>query len=143
MKHFVALSVIILSLYLTARAVGAPIINAGPARLTLFHTSTVLMVLPVSRGWQPTPESDVIALRQKGRVERAPALKLVLHRISLANSKSFDLNLPEGFAISVAAQGLKRVRFMANSPDGRIFVTDMYNLSDNKRGVIYILDGLR
>jgi glucose/arabinose dehydrogenase len=65
--------------------------------------------------------------------------KLVPHRISLANGRSFDLNLPEGFAISVAAQGLKRVRFMANSPDNRIFVTDMYNLSDNKRGVVYIL----
>ncbi|MCM3871368.1 MAG: PQQ-dependent sugar dehydrogenase [Pyrinomonadaceae bacterium] len=66
--------------------------------------------------------------------------KLVPHRISLANGKSFDLNLPEGFDISVAAQGLKRVRFMAKSPDNRVFVTDMYNLTDNKRGVVYILD---
>jgi len=66
--------------------------------------------------------------------------KLVPHHISLARGRSFDLNLPEGFAITVAAQGLKRVRFMAVSPDGRIFVTDMYNLADNKRGVVYILD---
>jgi glucose/arabinose dehydrogenase len=29
---------------------------------------------------------------------------------------------------------------MAKSPDGRIFVTDMFNLTDNKRGVVYILD---
>jgi glucose/arabinose dehydrogenase len=48
--------------------------------------------------------------------------------------------LPEGFAVSVAAQGLKRVRFMARSPDDRIFVTDMYNLADNEKGVVYILD---
>src|SRR4026209_1928333 len=67
-------------------------------------------------------------------------LKLVPHRISLASGRSFDLNLPQGLAISVAAQGLKRVRFMAKSPDGRIFVTDMYNLADNKKGVVYILD---
>src|SRR5688572_23312149 len=66
--------------------------------------------------------------------------KLTPHRITLANGKSFDLNLPEGFSISIAAQGLKRVRFMARSPDNRIFVTDMYNLTDNKRGVVYILD---
>ncbi len=66
--------------------------------------------------------------------------KLVPHHISLASGRSFDLNLPEGFSITVAAQGLKRVRFMAKSPDGRIFVTDMYNLADNKRGVVYILD---
>jgi len=29
---------------------------------------------------------------------------------------------------------------MARSPDGRIFVTDMYNKTDNSRGVVYILD---
>ena len=65
---------------------------------------------------------------------------LVPNRITLANGKSFELNLPEGYGISVAAQGLKRVRFMAQSPDNRIFVTDMYNLTDNRRGVVYILD---
>ena len=42
------------------------------------------------------------------------ALRLVPHRISLANGKSFDLNLPPELAINVAAQGLKRVRFMAS-----------------------------
>lgn len=86
----------------------------------------------------------VITNAQSSSLTRAP--KLTAHRISLTGGrfpggKSFDLNLPEGFAISVAAQGLKRVRFMAKSPDGRIFVTDMYNLTDNTRGVVYILDG--
>lgn len=66
--------------------------------------------------------------------------KLTPHRITLASGKSFNLNLPGEFAISVAAQGLKRVRFMAPSPDGRIFVTDMYNLADNTKGTVYILD---
>ncbi len=60
--------------------------------------------------------------------------------ISLKNGKSFTLNLPEGYAIRVAAEGLKRVRFIAASPDGRIFVTDMYNLADNERGAVYILE---
>jgi glucose/arabinose dehydrogenase len=32
------------------------------------------------------------------------------------------------------------VRFFAKAPDGRIFVTDMYNLADNKRGAVYILE---
>jgi glucose/arabinose dehydrogenase len=67
-------------------------------------------------------------------------LKLVPQRVSLSKGRTFNLSLPEGFAIAVAAQGLKRVRFMAKSPDDRIFVTDMYNLTDNKRGVVYILD---
>src|SRR5258705_10332623 len=67
-------------------------------------------------------------------------LRLTPHHISLANGQSFNLNLPDGFEISVAAQGLKRVRFMAKSPDDRIFVTDMTNLTDNRRGAVYILD---
>jgi glucose/arabinose dehydrogenase len=73
-------------------------------------------------------------------ISEARGLKLTPHRISLANGKSFDLNLPESMAIRVAAQGLKRVRFMAQSPDDRIFVTDMYNLADNTKGTVYILD---
>jgi glucose/arabinose dehydrogenase len=68
-------------------------------------------------------------------------LKLIPHRIELERGRSFDLNLPEGYEISVAAQGLKRVRFMTKSPDDRIFVTDMFNLADNKKGAVYILEG--
>jgi glucose/arabinose dehydrogenase len=67
--------------------------------------------------------------------------KLMPRAITLQNGESFSLNVPEGFDISVAAEGLKRVRFMAKAPDGRIFVTDMYNRADNKRGAVYILDG--
>lgn len=65
--------------------------------------------------------------------------KLTPHKVSLKNGKTFNLNLPENYEIIPAAEGLKRVRFFAKSPDGRIFVTDMYNLADNERGVIYIL----
>jgi glucose/arabinose dehydrogenase len=67
-------------------------------------------------------------------------LKLTPNKISLANGKTFNLNLPPEYEIMVAAEGLKRVRFMAKSPDGRIFVTDMFNLTDNSKGAVYILD---
>ena len=66
--------------------------------------------------------------------------KLTPHKISLKNGKTFNLNLPIDYEIIPAAEGLKRVRFFAKSPDGRIFVTDMYNLTDNKKGTVYILD---
>ncbi len=66
--------------------------------------------------------------------------KLTPHKITLKNGKSFNLNLPEDYEIIPAAEGLKRVRFFAKSPDGRIFVTDMFNLTDNEKGVVYILD---
>src|SRR4051812_36339317 len=67
--------------------------------------------------------------------------RLTPHKISLKNGKSFSLNLPADYEIIPAVEGLKRVRFFAKAPDGRIFVTDMYNLTDNKRGTVYILDG--
>lgn len=66
--------------------------------------------------------------------------RLVPALIALKNGKSFTLNLADGFEIIPAAEGLKRVRFFAKAPDGRVFVTDMYNLTDNKRGTVYILD---
>jgi len=68
-------------------------------------------------------------------------VKLTPHKVQLRKGKAFTLNLPEDFEIIPAAEGLKRVRFMTRSPDGRIFVTDMYNLADNKKGAVHILDG--
>src|SRR5215813_14541097 len=67
--------------------------------------------------------------------------KLTSQKITLRNGRTFSLNVAEGFEIIPAAEGLKRVRFFAKAPDGRIFVTDMYNLTDNKRGAVYILGG--
>ncbi len=67
-------------------------------------------------------------------------------RITLANGKSYTLNLAQGYNINVAAQGMSRARFMAKSPDNRVFVTDLYNRTDNNKGAIYILsdfDGSR
>jgi glucose/arabinose dehydrogenase len=67
--------------------------------------------------------------------------RLVPNKIMLKTGKTFTLNLPQEFEIIPAVEGLKRVRFFAKAPDGRIFVTDMLNLSDNHRGTVYILDG--
>ncbi len=67
--------------------------------------------------------------------------RLVPNKITLKGGKSITLNLAEGFEIVPALEGLKRVRFFAKAPDGRLFVTDMYNLADNNRGTVYILDG--
>lgn len=67
--------------------------------------------------------------------------KLVPHNITLKGGKTFSLNLPAEYEIIPAAEGLTRVRFFTKAPDGRIFVTDMHDLTDNKKGAIYILDG--
>jgi len=61
--------------------------------------------------------------------------------VTLARGASFDLRLPAGLAITPASEGFKRARFMAKSPDGRLFLTDLIDMSDNKRGVVYVLSG--
>ena len=71
----------------------------------------------------------------------AATQQLTPHSIHLADGRNLTLNLPASFTIDVAAQGLRRVRFMAMSPDHRVFVTDMYNRADNSLGKVYILDG--
>lgn len=63
------------------------------------------------------------------------------HPLHLADGRTITLNLPANYSIDIAAQGLRRLRFFAKSPDGRVFVTDMYNRADNGLGKIYILDG--
>ena len=51
--------------------------------------------------------------------------RLVPNKITLKNGKTFSLNLASDFEIIPAMEGLKRVRFFAKAPDGRIFVTDI------------------
>src|SRR5947207_15399302 len=67
-------------------------------------------------------------------------IKLIPHHIRLQKGVDFDLNIPEGYNISIAGENLHRLRFLAKSPDGKLFGTDMYNMDDNRKGKIYILD---
>ena len=71
----------------------------------------------------------------------ATAQQLTPRPITLPNQKTITLQLPPNLTADVAATGLHRPRFFARSPDNRIFLTDMYDLSDNTRGAIYILSG--
>jgi glucose/arabinose dehydrogenase len=92
-----------------------------------------------------SPHSDTQANKEDAKGENETAidtkvLKLTPHKVSLAGGKILTLNLPSDFDIVIAAQGLKRPRFFAKSPDNRIFLTTMYNRADNTRGAIYILD---
>jgi glucose/arabinose dehydrogenase len=75
------------------------------------------------------------------RTTSAPAQQLAPHRVHFAGGKTLVLNLPPEFTISIAAQGMKRLRFLTLSPDNRIFATDMHDLGDNSLGRVYILEG--
>lgn len=102
-------------------------------------TLTLLLNLGATSGPLFCVNQGFAAASHRG-ASNTSKLTLTPHRITLRNGATFSLNLPAGFEIEVAAQGLKRVRFMSRSPDDRIFVTDMYNLTDNRKGVVYILD---
>jgi glucose/arabinose dehydrogenase len=67
-------------------------------------------------------------------------LTLSPHLIHLQKGVELTLNIPAGYKISVAYEGLRRLRFLEKSPDGRLFATDMYNTSDNKKGRVYIFE---
>jgi glucose/arabinose dehydrogenase len=70
-----------------------------------------------------------------------PREPLLPHKLPAAHGRTITLSLPRDFNINVALTGLHRVRFFAMAPDHRLFVTDMYDRTDNTRGAIYILEG--
>jgi glucose/arabinose dehydrogenase len=74
----------------------------------------------------------------------SPALAaptLVPHPVHLQSGARFSLQLPARYGIEPVVQGLKRPRFFALAPDGRLFVTQMYDKTDNSKGKVTILDG--
>jgi glucose/arabinose dehydrogenase len=82
----------------------------------------------------------IFVLRCSPAFTQAP-VNLVPVNIHLQDGTGFQLKVPAGYHISVAAEGLKRPRFFAKAPDGRLFITDMYDRSDNKKGKLLLLDG--
>ncbi len=67
--------------------------------------------------------------------------QLAPHKLVYAPGQSITLSLPSDLTIDVASTGLHRVRFLTQSPDGRIFATGMWNLADNTEGSVFILEG--
>jgi glucose/arabinose dehydrogenase len=69
-----------------------------------------------------------------------PEIVLQSGTVLFGDGSSITFQIPQEFQIAVAAEDLGRTRFMAQSPDGRLFVGDMKDLTDNSRGKIYILE---
>ncbi len=67
-------------------------------------------------------------------------IKLHPVAVKLQNGDSFVLNIPVGYQLSVAAELNTRLRFLATSPDGRLFATDMHDRSDNRLGRVLIFE---
>ncbi len=91
-----------------------------------------------------TKPTDTIVLNKKKVVEKINTtreqIKLVPVAVTLMKGDSFTLNIPQGYKLSIASEGLKRLRFLSMSPDGRLFATDMYDRSDNYKGRVLIFE---
>lgn len=89
-------------------------------------------------------ETDTVAGVDTAAVLASESIKvtpeLTWRAIHLQKGVDLNLEVPSGFNISVAYEGLRRLRFLSKSPDGRLFATDMFNTSDNKRGRVYVFE---
>lgn len=70
----------------------------------------------------------------------APVSEKKTQTLSLENGRTLNLRLPTDYTVFVAAQGYKRLRFMAKSPDHRLFVGEMESAGDSPNGHVYVFD---
>lgn len=90
-----------------------------------------------------TATDEITAIPTPGTTDPlhlTPQVVTLRETAHLMKEKEFLLNVPEGFTITPVAEGMRRVRFMAISPDKRLFATDMKDLSDNSQGKVWVLD---
>ena len=77
---------------------------------------------------------------QEPQQEYLSEIVLQSRSVVLSNGVSLMFQIPRELHIAAVAEGLGRARFMVFSPDHRLFVTDMKDLTDNSEGKIYILE---
>lgn len=82
---------------------------------------------------QRSKENDVAAVVRHGEI----AFRDV--SLTLQRGPTLNLRIPDDVTMNVASEGMKRSRFMTESPDGRLFITDLIDMSDNSRGIVYVL----
>jgi glucose/arabinose dehydrogenase len=104
--------------------------------------STLVFVLSSKSVATPSSSKEILRNTSQNLEQSKPQKiqALVNHKITLSKIGSINLKAPQNFAISVAAEGYKQLRFMAFSPDNRLFVTEMYTRGDTKKGKLYIFE---
>lgn len=93
---------------------------------------SAITILPVSS----TNSTKVIDSINTGNIK----IKLRPQPVRLQNGDSFQLQVPLGFNLAVAAETGGRLRFLAKSRDGRLFAADMHDRSDNRKGRILVFE---
>jgi glucose/arabinose dehydrogenase len=81
-----------------------------------------------------TPEDEVVP-------NGLAPITLKEQTVSFEDGSEITYRIAEPFEITVAAEGLGKARFMALSPDGRIFVPDIVNYNLSHQGELHVLGG--
>lgn len=114
---------------------------------TTFISLFVLAVLGIGIIWwigpfskeYVEPAGEEMAVREDEKTE-LPSIVLREHVVSLPGGNSWAFKLAEPFEIAIAAEGLGKARFMAMSPDGRLFLPDLVDYKLSHDGKLYILE---
>jgi len=77
--------------------------------------------------------------KEKGQ-DGLPPIELVSKTVTFEDKSEATFRIAEGFEIAIAAEKLGKARFMAMSPDGRLFVADLVNQNLSHDGRVIILD---
>jgi len=113
-------------------------------------TLTILIILVIVAGaWLYFVEFDIsndytaktpAQKEQKEKVRGTlPTITLTPRSVTLPDGIQETFNVPEGFNIAIAEEGLGKARFIARSPDNRLFIPDLVNYSLSHEGSITIL----
>lgn len=121
--------------------------SKGPARERATQVNVAPAPAPSASAIVAPSPSDAAAVPIAPRVVEKGAASVVPHEemvfrgvsLTLQRGTTLDLRIPDDVAMNVASEGMKRARFMTESPDGRLFVTDLIDMSDNSRGIVYVL----
>lgn len=85
-----------------------------------------------------TPEPE-----QQMEESDLPPAEIVLapQTVSFADGTEATFSLAEPYKLAVAAEEIGKARFIAQSPDGRLFIPDLVDYQLSREGKIYILGG--
>ncbi|MEX0913015.1 MAG: hypothetical protein WDZ56_00635, partial [Candidatus Paceibacterota bacterium] len=97
--------------------------------LFLFSDSTEEYVPNISTFMGPSKE-----------IIKHQPLELQEQTVTLGGDAEATFRIPTGYSLQVAAEDLGKARFMAWSPDGRLFVPDLVDYQLSHEGQLFILE---
>src|SRR3990167_5263440 len=74
------------------------------------------------------------------KIDNSTPIKLEQRTVTFANGSEATYELASEFDLAVAAEGLGKARFIAMSPDKRLFIPDMVDWNLSREGRIIILE---